>query len=141
VRVEELDIDKVEEWTDGSRMEGRAAAATRTRAEYLGMMATVADAEELGVSMAWEDHDVVALDSKGVIQSNLYIKCSRPPARNSDSREARAPREPTRFVGGPVHPGDCGIAGPPASMAKTSRTRDMAKTYRSKRIRMPLQSK
>jgi len=28
----------------------------------------VADAEELGVSLAWEEHDVVALDSKGVIQ-------------------------------------------------------------------------
>ena len=69
VRVEELrDINRVEEWTDGSRMDGRAAAATRTKGEYLGMMATVADAEELGVLMAWEENDIVALDSKGVIQ-------------------------------------------------------------------------
>jgi len=68
IRVEELDIRRVEEWTDGSRMEGRAAAATRTKGEYLGTMATVADAEELGVSIAWEENEVVALDSKGVIQ-------------------------------------------------------------------------
>jgi len=31
-------------------------------------MATVADAEELGVSLAWEKGDVGALDSKGVIE-------------------------------------------------------------------------
>jgi len=68
VEVTELEEERVEEWTDGSRIEGRAAAATRTKAEYLGEMATVADAEELGVSLAWEEHDVVALDSKGVIQ-------------------------------------------------------------------------
>ena len=47
-------------------------------------------------------------------------------------RVAWAPREPTRFVGGPVHPGDCGIAGPPASMAKTYRIRN--KSYDKKRI-------
>jgi len=68
VRVEELDASRVHEWTDGSRMDGRAAAATRTKGEYLGTMATVADAEELGVSLAWEESEVVALDSKGVIQ-------------------------------------------------------------------------
>jgi len=54
VRVVELEEDKVEEWTDGSRMEGRAAAATRTSAQYLGTMATIADVEALGVSLAWE---------------------------------------------------------------------------------------
>jgi len=54
VRVEELDVSRVQEWTDGSRIEGRAAAATRTKGEYMGTMATVADAEELGVSLAWE---------------------------------------------------------------------------------------
>jgi len=68
LKVIDLDEGQVEEWSDGSRIDGRAAAATRTRGEYLGMMATVADAEELGVSLAWEEHDVVALDSKGVIQ-------------------------------------------------------------------------
>jgi len=49
-------------------MEGRAAAATRTEAQYLGTMATIAGAEALGVSLAWEKCDVVALDSKGVLQ-------------------------------------------------------------------------
>ena len=68
MRVVELGEDKVEEWADGSRMEGRAAAATRTSAQYLGTMATIADVEALGVSLAWEQCDVVALDSKGVIQ-------------------------------------------------------------------------
>jgi len=37
-------------------------------AEYLGTMATIGDAEVLGVSLAWERHEVVTLDSKGVMQ-------------------------------------------------------------------------
>jgi len=41
----------VEEWTDGSRLEGRAAGTTRGEGQYLGTMATVADAEELGVTI------------------------------------------------------------------------------------------
>ena len=67
VSVEELDEDAVEKWLDGSRINGRAAAATRDAEGYLGTMATVADAEELGVSLAWEKCDVVALDIQGVI--------------------------------------------------------------------------
>jgi len=35
---------------------------------YLGEWATVAGAEEIGVLLAWEDYDKVALDSQGVIQ-------------------------------------------------------------------------
>jgi len=54
MRVVELDEGQVEEWSDGSRMDDRAAAATTTKAKYLGEMATIADAEELGVSLAWE---------------------------------------------------------------------------------------
>ena len=46
----------------GSRLNGRAAGATRTEAQYLGTMATVADAEALGVSLAWDRCDTVALD-------------------------------------------------------------------------------
>lgn len=68
VRVEDLDAEKVEEWTDGSRMEGRAAGATRTKAQYLGTMATITDAEAMGVSLAWETSNIVALDSQGVMQ-------------------------------------------------------------------------
>ena len=41
---------------DGSRMEGRAARATRGAGVYLGMVAAVAGAgaEEAGVALAWE---------------------------------------------------------------------------------------
>jgi len=48
------------------------------RAEYLGTMGTVADAEELGVALAWEEHDIVALDSKGVIQRIQNLRDSQP---------------------------------------------------------------
>jgi len=65
VRIEELAEDRVEEWTDGSRVDGRATGAARTEAQYLGSMATVGDAEVLGVGMAWETSDTVALDSLG----------------------------------------------------------------------------
>lgn len=68
VRVMELEIEEVEEWTDGSRVDGRAAAATRTEAQYLGVMATIVDAEALGMPLAWERSGVVALDSKGVVE-------------------------------------------------------------------------
>jgi len=68
VKIEELDKDRVEEWTDGSGMDGRAPTVTRDAAQYLGMMATIADAEALRVSMAWDTCNVVALDSQGVIQ-------------------------------------------------------------------------
>ena len=78
VQVEELDAGKVQEWTDGSYMDNRAAAATRSRAEYLGTLATIADAEELGVSMAWEQHDTVALDSMGVIQRIQKLRDVQP---------------------------------------------------------------
>lgn len=68
VRIEELDEGRVEEWTDRGRMEGRVAAATRSAALYLGTMARVADAETLGMSMAWGSCNIVALGSLGVIQ-------------------------------------------------------------------------
>jgi len=68
VKIEELDEDRVGEWTDGSKMNERAPGATRTMAQYLGTMATIADAEAMGVLLAWETCDAVALDSQGVIQ-------------------------------------------------------------------------
>jgi len=40
----------------------------RTKAKYLGTMSTIADAEALAVSIAWETCAVVALDSKGVVE-------------------------------------------------------------------------
>jgi len=51
-----------------SRADGRAAGATRQKGLYLGEWATVTDAEEAGVLLGWEDSNVVALDSQGVIQ-------------------------------------------------------------------------
>ena len=78
VEIKELNEDEVEEWTDGSRVEGRAAGATRERGQYLGEWATVADAEELGVLLAWERKDVVALDSYGVIQRILNLRHEAP---------------------------------------------------------------
>jgi len=53
---------------NGQKQDGRAAAATRTEVQYLGTTATIADAEALGVSIAWERSGVVALDRKGVIE-------------------------------------------------------------------------
>jgi len=41
----------------------RIAGATRTRVWYLGEWAMVADAEEVGVLLAWENYDRVAPDS------------------------------------------------------------------------------
>jgi len=51
----------------GSRIDGRAAEATGGEGLYLGEWATVTDAEEVGVMLAWEGNSVVALDSQGVI--------------------------------------------------------------------------
>jgi len=63
VEVAPLDKEKVEEWSGGSRAGGRVAGAARTKGVYLEEWATVADAEEEGVMLAWEKCDRVALDS------------------------------------------------------------------------------
>jgi len=65
-----LDRESVEGWSDGSRVDGMAAGATRTKGMYLVEWVTVADAEEIGVLLAWEGRGrvYVALDSQGVIQ-------------------------------------------------------------------------
>jgi len=68
VTIEELSQEEVQEWYDGSCISDRAAGATRTRSIYFGTLATVADAEEVGVMLAWEGGDAVALDSQRVIQ-------------------------------------------------------------------------
>jgi len=66
--IEGLDIDRVKEWDKCSRIDERAAGAARTVAQYLGTMATIADTETLGVSLAWHTCNKIALDSQGVIQ-------------------------------------------------------------------------
>jgi len=80
VEIETRDLveQEVEEWTDGSRIDGIAAGATRTEGVYLGEWATVADAEAAGVMKAWEKHGIVALDSQGVIQRISNLKYSSP---------------------------------------------------------------
>jgi len=58
-------MKSVEEYSDGSRAEGLspgtvvAAAVTRLM-RYLGRYATVMDAEEAGVALAWSGASVVA---------------------------------------------------------------------------------
>ena len=78
IKICELREHEVEEWSDGCRMDGKAAAATEKRGMYLGEWATVADAEELGVLLAWEESDVVALDSQGVIQRIDSLRYAQP---------------------------------------------------------------
>jgi len=78
IQVRELVVEEVEEWTDGSRMEGRVSGATREQGMYLGEWATVADGEELGVLMAWRSKNIVALDSQGVIQRIQNLQHQRP---------------------------------------------------------------
>jgi len=73
VQIEELDIDSVEEWTDGSRIGGRAAGATGEEGMYLGTLATIADAEAAGVALVWERCDTVALNSQGVMRRILSL--------------------------------------------------------------------
>jgi len=46
VQVEELDVDLIEAWMDGSRIGGRAAGAMREERMYFGMLATIADASQ-----------------------------------------------------------------------------------------------
>jgi len=78
IEVEELVEERVEEWSDGSMIEGRAAGANRSEGLYLGEWATVADAEEVGVMLSWERYDVVALDSQGVIQRIANLQHENP---------------------------------------------------------------
>jgi len=55
-------------YTDGSRMEGMAAAATAEGGLWLGDLATVADAEMVGIAGAWEEgYQTVASDSQTAI--------------------------------------------------------------------------
>ena len=56
-------------YTDGSRMGGAAAAATAESAIFLGSLATVMDAEVLGIAGAWEEgYTVVRSDSQAAIK-------------------------------------------------------------------------
>jgi len=78
IQIEEPVEEEVEEWFDGSMIEGKAAGATRRKGLYLGEWATVADAEKAGVMLAWKENSVVALDSQGVIQRIGNLRYERP---------------------------------------------------------------
>ena len=78
--IQDLNLVKVEEFWDGSRLDGVTAATTSRRAEYLGMHATVIDAEMLGVLLALEDGSCrIALDSQLAIKrlEQLYTQPPR----------------------------------------------------------------
>ena len=56
-------------FTDGSRMGGQAAAATAEGSIFLGHLATVMDAEVLGIAGAWEEgYTVMKSDSQAAIK-------------------------------------------------------------------------
>ena len=55
------------EYSDGSRRDRHTAAATTKKGFYLGQVATVMDAEMLGVAMGWEQSKKVATDSQAAI--------------------------------------------------------------------------
>jgi len=75
VQIEELDVDSVEEWTDGSRIGGQSSRGNERGGEgmHLGALATIADAEAAGVALVWERCDTVALNSQGVMRRILSL--------------------------------------------------------------------
>ena len=80
IEVTEYDEARATPYSDGSRLEGAAAAATTEQATYLGEHATVMDAEMLGVHMAiTAGHSYIALDSEGAINrlEQLYTEPAR----------------------------------------------------------------
>lgn len=70
------------EYSDGSRAMGAhgdmvSAGATRSKDLFLGRYATVMDAEEFGVTLAWATADRVVLDSKGAIARICSLSFTR----------------------------------------------------------------
>ena len=80
VRVDEWEEGRTQEYSDGSRVDGAAAAGTTEDAVYLGEQATVMDAEMLGVHLAMsKGFSKIALDSQGAISriEPLYTQPAR----------------------------------------------------------------
>ncbi|KAF8416439.1 hypothetical protein EV426DRAFT_721797 [Tirmania nivea] len=86
VDIAELDAGEVTAWSDGSRQEGVAAVAAvggeageEWEGVYLGSLATVMDAEMLGVVRAWQaGRSTVALDSQGAIRRLQNLRFEQP---------------------------------------------------------------
>ena len=79
-KVTDFDENQTDVYSDGSRIEGAAAAATTERAIYLGAHATVMDAEMLEVHTAiTAGYSRIALDSQGAISriEQLYTQPAR----------------------------------------------------------------
>lgn len=80
IRITDWCLANTEEYSDGSRLDEAAAAATTSMAEYLGTHATVMDAELLGICLALESrHTSIALDSQAAITraALLYTEPAR----------------------------------------------------------------
>ena len=79
-RIEEYNAEQTEEYSDGSRLGGAAAAGTSRQARYLGLCGTIMDAEMAGVLLALQHgYSRIALDSQAVIQrmNQLYTEPAR----------------------------------------------------------------
>jgi len=98
IAIEELRMEEVGEWTDGSRRNERAVGATRTLGMCLGTMATVADAESVGVVIAWKNSNTVALDIQGVIQRIWSLKNLPPRSWIEETLKAQMQASPRRLM-------------------------------------------
>ena len=65
------------EFSDGGRREGQIAAATTRDTWYLGITATVMDAEMLGIAMRWSKSTKVCTDSQGAIGRIMAMREDR----------------------------------------------------------------
>ena len=95
-------------YTDGSRYNGRTAAATMTEFQYLGEYATVMDAEMLAISMGWRLGRTVATDSQAAIARIMELQHSGPKSWIEEEviKETGAGRKELLWV-----PGHAGILG------------------------------
>ena len=85
-------------YTDGSRLDGRTAAATITSPTFVGRYATVMDAEMLAIAMGWQLGSAVSTDSQAVI-GNLQLD---PPKGWIEEKLVRAAKGEVRLHGSKV---------------------------------------